>query len=60
MYSSLCREAGGHAKQKLREVTSIMDWAQENLLLLSAVYLPGHINLLADYLSRASVEVVSC
>lgn len=31
-----------------------MDWVQENLLLLSAVYLPGHINLLADDLPMAS------
>lgn len=44
------------SRSLLKEVEPIMNWAQENQLLLSAVYLPSHVNLQADYLSRDAMD----
>lgn len=54
--SYIRRQGGTRSSAMLKEVTSIMDWAQSHLLSLSAMYLPGDQNVLADVLSRATIQ----
>lgn len=50
------KQGGMQSLSLLEEVEPIISWAQENLLRLSAVYIPGHVNLQVDYLPRPTVD----
>lgn len=52
-------QGGTQSPALLAEVTPIMNWAQQNLMNLSAVYIPAPQNYLADALSHKTVETMN-
>lgn len=50
------KKGGTRSLFLLQEVEPIMTWAQKNLVNITATYVPGILNVQADFLSRVRLD----